>query len=144
MFSLLFVFLMILRPPRSTRTDTLLPYTTLFRSAGFGGTGPCRHHRDQRGALVLGHRRRELADIRTRVGIILVPLCARAHRENLAERNAVIGTALELGDIGGDEIVDALDLSVPDRGAKQRRSYRLGDREEKQTSELQSLMRISY
>src|SRR3546814_8470048 len=26
-------FLMIRRPPRSTRTDTLLPYTTLFRSA---------------------------------------------------------------------------------------------------------------
>src|SRR3546814_13714858 len=30
---LLFVFfLMIRRPPRSTRTDTLFPYTTLFRS----------------------------------------------------------------------------------------------------------------
>src|SRR3546814_20600595 len=28
-----FFFLMILRPPRSTRTDTLFPYTTLFRSA---------------------------------------------------------------------------------------------------------------
>src|SRR3546814_13494615 len=28
-----FVFLMIRRPPRSTRTDTLFPYTTLFRSA---------------------------------------------------------------------------------------------------------------
>src|SRR3546814_1860872 len=28
----LFFFLMILRPPRSTRTDTLFPYTTLFRS----------------------------------------------------------------------------------------------------------------
>src|SRR3546814_7068131 len=27
-----FFFLMILRPPRSTRTDTLFPYTTLFRS----------------------------------------------------------------------------------------------------------------
>src|SRR3546814_4980683 len=27
-----FVFLMIPRPPRSTRTDTLFPYTTLFRS----------------------------------------------------------------------------------------------------------------
>src|SRR3546814_1288741 len=25
---------MLLRPPRSTRTDTLLPYTTLFRSSG--------------------------------------------------------------------------------------------------------------
>src|SRR3546814_20675477 len=29
---LFFVFLMIRRPPRSTRTDTLFPYTTLFRS----------------------------------------------------------------------------------------------------------------
>src|SRR3546814_17710414 len=31
---LYFFFLMIRRPPRSTRTDTLFPYTTLFRSAG--------------------------------------------------------------------------------------------------------------
>src|SRR3546814_2050553 len=30
---MLFFFLMIRRPPRSTRTDTLFPYTTLFRSA---------------------------------------------------------------------------------------------------------------
>src|SRR3546814_15397005 len=29
---MLFFFLMIRRPPRSTRTDTLFPYTTLFRS----------------------------------------------------------------------------------------------------------------
>src|SRR3546814_17522949 len=29
---------MIRRPPRSTRTDTLCPYTTLFRSLGMGGT----------------------------------------------------------------------------------------------------------
>src|SRR3546814_9990847 len=63
------------------------------------------------------------------LGIILVPLCARAQRENLAERHAVIGTSLELGDIGGDEIADALDLAVADRGAKQRRRHRLGDRE---------------
>src|SRR3546814_9993492 len=32
-FNCLF-FLMLLRPPRSTRTDTLFPYTTLFRSGG--------------------------------------------------------------------------------------------------------------
>src|SRR3546814_16999813 len=32
MLRLLFFFLMIRRPPRSTRTDTLFPYTTLFRS----------------------------------------------------------------------------------------------------------------
>src|SRR3546814_14859769 len=31
-----FFFLMIRRPPRSTRTDTLFPYTTLFRSPGIG------------------------------------------------------------------------------------------------------------
>src|SRR3546814_2484898 len=31
-FFLLFFFLMIRRPPRSTRTDTLFPYTTLFRA----------------------------------------------------------------------------------------------------------------
>src|SRR3546814_11354784 len=33
-------FLMIRRPPRSTRTDTLFPYTTLFRSAGSGAESP--------------------------------------------------------------------------------------------------------
>src|SRR3546814_13812547 len=33
---LFFFFLMIRRPPRSTRTDTLFPYTTLFRSADDG------------------------------------------------------------------------------------------------------------
>src|SRR3546814_13307652 len=32
-WSSFFFFLMIRRPPRSTRTDTLFPYTTLFRSA---------------------------------------------------------------------------------------------------------------
>src|SRR3546814_12394352 len=37
----LFFFLMIRRPPRSTRTDTLFPYTTLFRSDvnGVNGAG---------------------------------------------------------------------------------------------------------
>src|SRR3546814_9383053 len=35
---ILFVCLRIRRPPRSTRTDTLFPYTTLFRS-GDGGHG---------------------------------------------------------------------------------------------------------
>src|SRR3546814_4438300 len=43
-FVFVFFFLMIRRPPRSTRTDTLFPYTTLFRSgaklpAGIGVGG---------------------------------------------------------------------------------------------------------
>src|SRR3546814_4076410 len=42
----LLFFLMIRRPPRSTRTDTLFPYTTLFRSrpvrgARWRGSRPC-------------------------------------------------------------------------------------------------------
>src|SRR3546814_2018565 len=37
LYSMSFFFLMIRRPPRSTRTDTLFPYTTLFRSAAGGG-----------------------------------------------------------------------------------------------------------
>src|SRR3546814_1903775 len=32
-YHIVFFFLMIRRPPRSTRTDTLFPYTTLFRSS---------------------------------------------------------------------------------------------------------------
>src|SRR3546814_12824239 len=54
MFFVLF-FLMIRRPPRSTRTDTLFPYTTLFRSRigedlqrreMFGERQPAETHRD--------------------------------------------------------------------------------------------------
>src|SRR3546814_7466985 len=37
-----FFFLMIRRPPRSTRTDTLFPYTTLFRSDRRAGAAPRR------------------------------------------------------------------------------------------------------
>src|SRR3546814_14809396 len=39
-------FLMIRRPPRSTRTDTLFPYTTLFRSSG--ALAGSRHRRGRR------------------------------------------------------------------------------------------------
>src|SRR3546814_9568530 len=38
----LFFFLMIRRPPRSTRTVTLFPYTTLFRSRLLRARGPLR------------------------------------------------------------------------------------------------------
>src|SRR6056297_2678655 len=47
---------MIRRPPRSTRTDTLFPYTTLFRSP----SAYCnRHPRTQLGDGVLGGERSE-------------------------------------------------------------------------------------
>src|SRR3546814_13150904 len=53
-------FLMIRRPPRSTRTDTLFPYTTLFRSVPRPGEAPAcgiigaYHPRWLVGALIVG------------------------------------------------------------------------------------------
>src|SRR3546814_5663425 len=84
-------FLMIRRPPRSTRTDTLFPYTTLFRS--------------RRAGLDLGPR-----DLRVA---------------------APAGAPL------GHEVVDAADAVLVARIPVLHRS-------EEHTSELQSLMRISY
>src|SRR3546814_7399516 len=88
---------MIRRPPRSTRTDTLFPYTPLFRS--FACVGP-RH----RGA-VTRHRR---AIHRPRG-----PACATAHAASAAVCH-----------------------DPPHQG--------VAGRSEEHTSELQSLMRISY
>src|SRR3546814_2123612 len=51
----LFFFLMIRRPPRSTRTDTLFPYTTLFRSGSraFGDASRAGRRRQARAGIVL-------------------------------------------------------------------------------------------
>src|SRR3546814_1583647 len=97
----LFFFVMILRPPRSTRTDTLFPYTTLFRSLA----AEALVDRHQPGGLELGQVARQVA------------LAQPAHGFEEAELDQ-LGTA----EHGQD---------------RQPRS-------EEHTSELQSLMRISY
>src|SRR3546814_9392609 len=54
---MLVFFLMIRRPPRSTRTDTLFPYTTLFRSdLGVGGN----EARPQRGEVEVAEGQRRI------------------------------------------------------------------------------------
>src|SRR3546814_19169185 len=55
-----FFFLMIRRPPRSTRTDTLFPYTTLFRSRKRGAEAhqcgqPILHPEDRRADQKIAH-----------------------------------------------------------------------------------------
>src|SRR3546814_8472479 len=51
------LFLMIRRPPRSTRTDTLFPYTTLFRSflesQGIQAAEPGENNRRRLGAITV-------------------------------------------------------------------------------------------
>src|SRR3546814_12107374 len=63
----MFFFLMIRRPPRPTRTDTLFPSTTLFRSAG-GGAGQLVPEVDARRALVVRQLRTAVLDERGLVG----------------------------------------------------------------------------
>src|SRR3546814_5172471 len=91
---------MIRRPPRSTRTDTLFPYTTLFRSCGDSTAdrhdGPDRQV-DAAGGDHQGHAHCQDGNRRTTV----------QHVDQTAEQAAVL-------------------------------------RSEEHTSELQSLMRISY
>src|SRR3546814_3065452 len=96
---------MIRRPPRSTRTDTLFPYTTLFRS---DCGSPSRT---------------------SRVSGSLPPLLRlpRLHR-----RQRVLDMVLPV-----HRTVRVKDLAVG-------RDHVGGARSEEHTSELQSLMRISY
>src|SRR3546814_7547197 len=97
---------MIRRPPRSTRTDTLFPYTTLFRSA------------------------------RTPRAFWGMYGASKAAFENLVLAY-------------GDEVENTskVRVAIVDPGAtrtKMRERAFPGERSEEHTSELQSLMRISY
>src|SRR3546814_3286871 len=130
---------MIRRPPRSTRTDTLLPYTTLFRSPG--GNGPARkpaylgwaHPDRDRAAAVRG---RNDAGGRTERGGASgdrAPIACRAG----ADRGGAFG------DHGGAFRPVRL---RGDRAGSQGRACDPPDRlrSEEHMSELPSLMRISY
>src|SRR3546814_15105944 len=135
LFILVFFFLMIRRPPRSTRTDTLFPYTTLFRSQA----QPLRH--GQR-VLQAGLAARQVGAQHLVVG-----------RQDQA-REVLHHLLLELFDVlvgaadaeaqrgtggGGFELFDR----APALGHPGDASAGAG-RSEEHTSELQSLMRISY
>src|SRR3546814_5658861 len=106
---------MIRRPPRSTRTDTLFPYTTLFRSTGT--------ERDDA----------ERADRGDDVGQQVSPDRLDRKRPAGDQRHHAI---TEMRDRRIRE--HALDVVLPHR------EHVADQRSEEHTSELQSLMRISY
>src|SRR3546814_4934828 len=109
---------MIRRPPRSTRTDTLFPYTTLFRS---------------------GQRRRRRLDQLEIVGIELLLGIERA--EVRAQAIIVVAQARAHG-VLIDIDLRPIEIGVVDHAIIAREIA--GHRSEEHTSELQSLMRISY
>src|SRR3546814_9498105 len=111
---------MILRPPRSTRTDTLFPYPTLFRSAAFGHSA-C--HDREAAAPQFGARHRHADPAR------LSP--CRASRRELRRYRKNLGGQVALADFF--RLRDLLHLAFYPQF-----------RSEEHTSELQSLMRISY
>src|SRR3546814_4447659 len=97
---------MIRRPPRSTRTDTLFPYTTLFRSASFHA-----EHFQLPELRDLSHRKRQNA---------YVMKAASARMKCQPTGTSLSALARRAGDSSANP------------------------RSEEHTSELQSLMRISY
>src|SRR3546814_1794196 len=99
---------MIRRPPRSTRTDTLFPYTTLFRSQLERGPEIDR----RQVAMAIG-------------GKIEIGIAAHRQFRLLAQPRQPLS-----GKVPGQRV-------VVDAGEE-------GFRSEEHTSELQSLMRISY
>src|SRR3546814_3995680 len=119
---------MIRRPPRSTRTDTLFPYTTLFRSADL-------FRERRRGVGDLGER----GTVRQRAPFGAV--------DDSGERGHVAG-ACPIRIVRGEEFEEAERGVVLGGGAfgivRHHPIVAVGERSEEHTSELQSLMRISY
>src|SRR3546814_4896091 len=101
------------RPPRSTRTDTLFPYTTLFRS-------------------LVGNRAGQRFDVLERAGNALDVFFAQHLVQALDQPVGGVGDVLQRRGFGEDDG----DLAAGRLGQARR--------SEEHTSELQSLMRISY
>src|SRR3546814_11246603 len=97
------------RPPRSKRNDTLVPYTTLFRSGEAeddgrherGGNALGEHHGEHR--IFIAGRRHILDDeVRARLGDVLAP-----------ERDLLGGAALEIH--GADALAQHVEIDLGHR-----------------------------
>src|SRR3546814_2500545 len=126
-----FFFLMIRRPPRSTRTDTLFPYTTLCRSDVLENVGKAVE------ALAAA-----IAHAAVLEGGLAEPVIGRAL---LRVFQAIIGFVDRLEPRLGFTAAGILVRVIAHRElAIGGLSFPSSQRSEEHTSELQSLMRISY
>src|SRR3546814_5508121 len=73
---------MLRRPPRSTRTDTLFPYTTLFRSKAKGARFPDRPQRQTHGRFPAYERDRRMSGQQRRA-LVASPADYAREAENL-------------------------------------------------------------
>src|SRR3546814_1014507 len=129
---------MITRPTTSTRTDKLVPYTTLFRSdLAVGG--------DQLGQHVVEDRL--VDEDAARAGAALAGGADRAEHDRRDRQLQVGGfvddhrvVAAQLQQRASHALGDALADVAADLG----RAGEADQRSEEHTSELQSLMRLSY
>src|SRR3546814_8758303 len=123
---------MIRRPPRSTRTDTLFPYTTL-----------CRSQRRQYAGdhLAVGQRLAARQRVATAVRLRRVERGERGRREvfDMHRLAQAVGVARQ-----GEAVPARCHRGDPGQGAVAGSAVDQGWRSEEHTSELQSLMRISY
>src|SRR3546814_3543171 len=131
---------MIRRQPRSTRTDTLFPYTTLFRSvgaeawaAGVGSTA-VGFYSTTYGADSVALGANSMADADNSVALGANSYADRANTVSVGD----VGDERQITNVAaGSEDTDAVNLAQLQEVAKTARS-------EEQRSERQSLMRISY
>src|SRR3546814_7311759 len=125
---------MIRRPPRSKRTDTLFPYTTLCRSGPAG---------DRRYEVADAHpaRRSARARLRTDVEWRAAAAAARRSRGDPRRTRRAAGGASR-GD--ADRAARMAGRRIADQPRSGLRRFLRDARSEEHTSELQSLMRISY
>src|SRR3546814_6390719 len=131
MMYMLFFFLMIRRPPRSTRTDTLFPYTTLFRSSGW------RRWSGRKGLRARpAHKARKVKREPLERRALLVRKGLKAKPEPPAPRVLPVRKAKPVQPVRRGRRVR--------RERPAPRAHKARKRSEEHTSALQSLMRLSY
>src|SRR3546814_2940977 len=145
-------FLMIRRPPRSTRTYTRMPYTTLFRSGNEAhGAAAALVLRQHLGAETVGRH-----EVRRALHALVLEAEHRAEgldQAGLGEARHADEQAMAAGQQGDQGLIDHRLLAEDDTADRLAHEAELvaqivdlfsEPRSEEHTSELQSLMRISY
>src|SRR3546814_7423840 len=128
------IILIIRRPPRSTRTDTLLPYTTLFRSN-------LVQFAQGHDTLLIVEEKKSFLEAQTATALVNFPQAPRLIGKSDEDGRPLLSSVVPLDPSAIAQVIAErlrrLDVATASIEAASARS-------EEHTSELQSLMRISY